>query len=62
MSLLTSHRWWWRLPEGESVREKVRTIEEIVGETETDLRFKDGLVMREENTTCSQVVSVEHRG
>jgi hypothetical protein len=42
--------------EGENDDEdkKVRTIKEIVGESETDLRYEDGLVVREENGTCSQ--------
>ena len=49
---------------------KVRTIEEIVGECESDLscrlvtasRAEDGLVVRVEDGTCSQVVSVEYLG
>ena len=48
--------------EGENDEDKkVRTIEEKVGESETDLRYDDGLVVREENGTCSHVVSVEYR-
>ena len=44
------------LIEGENDDEdkKVRTIKEIVGESETDLRYEDGLEVTEENGTCSQ--------
>ena len=41
---------------------KVITIEEIVGECETDLRSEDGLLVRVEDGTCSTVVSLEYRG
>ena len=49
---------------------KVRTIEEIVGESETDFscrmvtanRSENGLVLRVEDGTCSQVVRLEYRG
>ena len=49
---------------------KVRTIEEILGECESDLscrlvtasRAEDGLVVMVEDGTCSQVVSVEYLG
>ena len=33
---------------------KVRTIKEIVVESGTHLRYEDGLVVTEENGTCSQ--------
>ena len=36
----------------------VRSIEEVVGESVTDFRYEDGLVVRVEDVTCSQVVSV----
>jgi hypothetical protein len=49
---------------------KVITIEEIAGECETDLicrmvtasRSENGLVLRVEDWTCSQVVRFEYRG
>ena len=46
--------------EGENYgkHEESKTIEEIVGECETDLRSEEGLV----DGTCSRVVIVECRG
>ena len=45
--------------EGENAGEhqKVRTIDEVVGESDTDFRYEDGLVVRVEDPTSSQVVS-----
>ena len=41
---------------------KVLTIKERVGECETELRSEDRLVVRVEDVTYSQVVSVEYWG
>jgi hypothetical protein len=40
---------------------KVRTIKEIVGESETDFRCEDGLVVRVDDGTCFQVVTLDYR-